>query len=92
MEKPYIWHMKTTLNVREDLYRKAKAQAALQGISLSRFFEESLERMLQASSVRGVPLTEWAADLPTLSEQAVQDLKNALSAPDFRTIDREMWE
>ena len=40
------WHkygnMKTTLNIRDDLYRKAKARAALRGTSLGRFLEESL--------------------------------------------------
>ena len=84
--------MKITLNIREDLYRKAKAQAALQGITLSRFFEESLAKMLQENADNGVSLAAWAANLPTLSERATRDLENALSDPNFRTIDPEMWE
>ena len=65
--------MKTTLNVRDDLYRKAKARAALQGKSLSRFLEESLEKMLRDSSNDPVSWSEWAESLPVLSEQAAQD-------------------
>lgn len=83
--------MKTTLNVREDLYRRAKAQAALQGKTLSRFLEESLERMLLDSSDNS-SFAEWASDLPPLSEQAIKDLASAVAARDFRTIDPEMWE
>ena len=84
--------MKTTLNVREDLYRKAKAAAALQGKSLSRFLEESLEKMLRDNPENGVSFSEWAANLPPLSEQAIQDIENAVAAPDFRIIDPEMWQ
>jgi len=91
MEIPYICLMKTTLNVRDDLYRRAKARAALQGKTLGRFLEESLERMLQDSSNDAGSWFEWAESLPAISEEAAQDLENALAAPDFRTIDPKMW-
>ena len=84
--------MKTTLNVRDDLYRKAKARAALQGKSLGRFLEESLERMLQEKPDGGTSWAEWAASLGEISAQAAQDLKTAFESPDFRKVDREMWE
>ncbi len=84
--------MKTTLNVRDDLYRKAKARAALQGKSLGRFVEESLERMLQESSEENQSWSDWAKELPDLSEQAISDLHTVLSEPDFRSIDSEMCE
>lgn len=83
--------MKTTLNVRDDLYRKAKARAALQGKTLGRFLEESLERMLQEGSNDAGSWFEWAESLPGISEEAAQDLENVLAAPEFRTIDPEMW-
>ena len=83
--------MKTTLNVRDDLYRKAKARAALQGKTLGRFLEESLERMLQDSWNDAGSWFEWAESLPGISEEAARDLENALAAPEFRTIDPEMW-
>ena len=92
MEKPYICQMKTTLNVRDDLYRKAKAQAALQGKSLGRFLEESIERMLQEGTQKAVSISNWAESLPYLSKQAAQDLENAFATPDFRIIDQDMWK
>ena len=92
MEFPYLLLMKTTLNVREDLYRRAKAQAALQGKSLSRFIEESLERMLRENSDVDIQFSDWAGSLPTLSDKAIEDLNNVLSAPDFRPVEPEMWE
>jgi len=39
--------MKTTLNIRNDLFRQAQARAALLGQPLSRFMEISLERALR---------------------------------------------
>ena len=92
MEKPYIFHMKTTLNVRDDLYRRAKAQAAMQGKSLGRFLEESIERMLQEDTQKAGSFFNWAENLPPLSRQAERDLENAFAAPDFRVIDQEMWK
>ncbi len=83
--------MKTTLNVRDDLYRRAKARAALQGKTLGRFLEESLERMLLDNPVDAESWSEWAANLPALSPEAVRDLAHAVAAPDFRTVDPEMW-
>ena len=83
--------MKTTLNVRDDLYRQAKARAALQGKTLGRFLEEALERTLQEGSNDAGSWFEWAESLPGISEEAAQDLENALAAPEFRTIDPEMW-
>lgn len=83
--------MKTTLIVRDDLYRKAKALAALQGKSLSRFFEESLECMLKEESKRKASWSEWATNLPSISHQASRDLADAVASPDFRSVDPEMW-
>ena len=91
MEKPYVCLVKTTLNIRDDLYRRAKAQAALQGKSLGRFLEDAIERALQQNIREGATCAEWAAALPPLSKQAVEDLERALAAPDCRTIDPEMW-
>ncbi|MBU8913335.1 MAG: hypothetical protein KOO61_04875 [Spirochaetales bacterium] len=84
--------MKTTLNVRDDLYRKAKARAALQGKTLGRFLEESLERMLRDNPPDIESWSEWAQNLPTLSRSAVRDLEQAVAAPNFRAVDPEMWQ
>lgn len=39
--------MQTTLRLRDDLYRRAKAQAAERGTSLTRFIEEAIQRRLE---------------------------------------------
>ena len=83
--------MKTTLNVRGDLFRRAKAQAALRGISLGRFLEESLERMLQDNSKEQGFWSEWAQAQPGLSREAAKSLDDVFMDEDFRKIDPEMW-
>ncbi|RIH84972.1 toxin-antitoxin system HicB family antitoxin [Calidithermus roseus] len=39
--------MQTTLRINDELYRKAKAEAARQGITLTQFLEEALRLRLQ---------------------------------------------
>jgi len=39
--------MQTTLRIRDDLYREAKAEAAREGITLTRFLEEGLRMRLE---------------------------------------------
>ncbi|MDA0321313.1 MAG: hypothetical protein O2923_01145 [Verrucomicrobia bacterium] len=83
--------MKTTVNIRDDIFRRAKARAALLGQPLSRFMEESLERSLRTRDPDCSPLAEWAAGLPAVAPDAIKDLEDALNAADFRAIDPEMW-
>ena len=83
--------MKTTLNVRDDLYRRAKAEAALQGKSVGRFLEDAIEMALALHADDGQSWAEWAAALPKLSKRAISDLDRACKSPDFREIDPEMW-
>jgi ribbon-helix-helix CopG family protein len=40
--------MQTTLRLDDELYRQAKARAAAQGISLTRFLEEAIRERLNA--------------------------------------------
>jgi hypothetical protein len=42
--------MQTTLRLDDDLFRKAKVQAAAQGISLTRFVEEAIREHLDKPS------------------------------------------
>ena len=83
--------MKTTLNVRDDLFRRAKARAALRGISLGRFLEESLERMLREGPQDSGSWSEWARQLPSVSEAAAADLRAAVADGELRVVDPEMW-
>ena len=92
MYYPYLWGVKTTLTVRDDLYRKAKAQAALEGKTLGRFLEEALERMITLGGDGAPSWSEWARSIPEISAAAARDLDAALSAPGFRAVDAEMWQ
>jgi macrodomain Ter protein organizer (MatP/YcbG family) len=84
--------MKTTLIMRDDLVRRAKARAALRGQPLSRYMEESLERALKEDENAPATVTEWIDSLPEISKSAARDLKAALAEKDFREIDEEMWQ
>lgn len=84
--------MKTTLIMRDDLVRRAKARAALRGQPLSRYMEESLERALKEDEKAPVSVSEWIDSLPIISESAARDLKTVFAEKDFREIDEEMWQ
>lgn len=38
--------MQTTLRIKDDLYRAAKARAALEGVTISKFIEDALDAKL----------------------------------------------
>jgi hypothetical protein len=84
--------VKTTVNIRDDVLRRAKARAALLGQPLSRFLETSLEKALREHEPDGDSWAQWATQLPALSQEACEDLSAAFRAPDFRSIDPEMWQ
>jgi hypothetical protein len=44
--------MQTTLRIDDDLYREAKAEAARQGTTLTRFLEEGLRLRLQGEAIQ----------------------------------------
>ena len=90
-ETPYLWTIKTTINVRDDVLRRANARAALRGEPLSRFIEVSLERFLQEEEPDLPSWAEWALSLPTVSRESIAEMNEALHGPDVRPIDPEMW-
>lgn len=83
--------MKTTLNLRDDLVRRAKARAALRGQPLARYIEEGLEQRLLQDESRSITAESWLDSLPEVPAAAVEVLEKTLSDDDFRPIDREMW-
>ncbi len=83
--------MKTTIDVRDDVLRRAKARAALRGEPLSRFIEVSLERALREEEPDSSSWADWALRLPRVSSRSIVELNEALRGPDFRPIDPEMW-
>jgi len=62
--------MQTTLRIDDELYRRAKAEAARQGITLTQFLEEALRLRLHYRPARPV-------QLPTFDSGQVLDLKPA---------------
>lgn len=57
--------MQTTLRIDDRLYREAKAEAARQGKTITRFIEEALELRLKQS-----PVARGPVELPTFRSEA----------------------
>ena len=57
--------MQTTLRIDDKLYREAKAEAARQGKTITRFIEEALELRLKQKSLKSGPVK-----LPTFNSEA----------------------
>ena len=90
---PYNHIVKTTLNIQDELYRRAKSKAALMGIPLGRFLERSLERTLNEDPKNSSgSWSEWATRLPEVPQEDLEQLNAVIGAPDFRAIDKDMWE
>jgi hypothetical protein len=83
--------MKTTLYISDELYRQAKAKAALMGKTLRAFIEESIAEKLKESPIDGNQ-KHWLDQLPRLPKDAVEELSNIINSDEFREIDQEMWE
>jgi len=58
--------MQTTLRIRDDVYRAAKAQAASEGETLTRFIEETLRERIARSG--GAPVSTEAKERDRLME------------------------
>ena len=84
--------MKTTVNLKGDLLRRAKARAALRGQPLARYMEECLEQRLEQDESQSGSLGQWIDSLPKVSAAAVGDLEKALVSEDFRLVDEAMWQ
>ena len=90
-QNPYLWCMKTTIDVRDDVLRRAKARAALRGEPLSHFIEVSLERALRDEDPNSSSWADWALSLPPVPSKSVVELNETRRGADFRPIDPEMW-
>jgi hypothetical protein len=84
--------MKTTLNLRDDLVRRAKARAALRGQPLARYIEEGLEQRLDKEEVQPIRMDQWLESLPEVPVSAAKSLHAVVDADDFREIDEGMWQ
>lgn len=84
--------MKTTLVLPDEIFREAKARAALRGQSFGKFLEQALRRVLDESDVEAASrASSWVRELPPVPETAAAALEQVVSAPDFRQVDKSMW-
>ncbi len=84
--------MKTTLTISDELFRQAKAFAALRGQTFGNLIEQSLRKVLMDSPSGRDSSKHWVQDLPRISASAAADLAKAVTAPDFRPVEPEMWK
>jgi hypothetical protein len=83
--------MKTTLVLPDDIFRQAKARAALKGQSFGKFLEQGLRRMLDEREETSSLASSWVRQLPRVSVGAAADLDQTFSSADFRRVDESMW-
>jgi plasmid stability protein len=83
--------MKTTLVLPDDIFRQAKARAALRGQTFGKFLEQGLRQMLQEPEETPSQASLWVRQLPRVSPSAAAELEEAVNASDFRQVDAAMW-
>ena len=82
--------MKTTLEIPDQVFRKAKARAAERGIPFRQFVTEAVEEKLTASASTEKPWMRLAGGLRHLHKETVRI--NKLIEDEFGRIDPEEWK
>jgi hypothetical protein len=83
--------VKTTLEIPDFLFRRAKSAAAQRGIPLRQFVTEAVQEKLQAPSGAGEkPWMKHFGKLKHLHKETILVEKRIEST--FENIDREVWE
>ena len=84
--------MKTTIELPDALFRKAKAAAAEQGQSLKNFFTEAVQDRLQRRRGPVQGAMPWERAFGGLRDLHRENLRlDRLIAAEFETIDEEEW-
>ena len=82
--------MKTTLEIPDTVFRRAKSKAAEQGIPLRQFVTEAVEDKLKSAPVAGEkPWMKHFGKLKGLRKETKRI--DAWMAEEFEKIDPEMW-
>jgi hypothetical protein len=82
--------MKTTLEIPDPIFRRAKSKAAEQGIPLRQFVTEAVEDKLRASPASGKK--PWLKGLGKLKHLHKETERiNRIIEEDSEKIDAEMW-
>jgi hypothetical protein len=83
--------MKTTLEIPDTVFRKAKAKAAEQGIPLRQFVTEAVEERLKATTVsEDKPWMQMAGGLRHLHKETARIMR--IIDEEFEIIDPEDWK
>ncbi|MFL6200036.1 MAG: hypothetical protein ACJ76J_12725 [Thermoanaerobaculia bacterium] len=82
--------MKTTLEIPDGLYRKAKATAALGGQSLKDFVADALKSHLERHASGGSTQRGWRAVFGKARREDVEAVE-AIMAAELERIDLEEW-
>lgn len=83
--------MKTTLEIPDPIFRKAKARAAASGIPLRQFITEAVQAKLETAPASGQekPWMKGAGALKHLHKETVRIQK--LIDEEFEQIEPELW-
>lgn len=82
--------MKTTLEIPDTIFRRAKSKAAEQGIPLRQFVSEAVEVRLKTAPAAGQKLwMKHMGKLKDLRKETTRITKVIEEA--FEEVDREMW-
>ena len=82
--------MKTTLEIPDDIFRKAKARAAEQGIPLRQFVTDAVAAQLRQPAPEEKPWMKLAGSLSHLHEENLRIEK--IIEEEFEQIEPDDWE
>ena len=86
-----LWGVKTTLEIPDAIFRRAKSVAAQRGVALRVFVTEAVEEKLAAASNKEQkPWVRLAGGLKHLRKETARI--NAIMKREFEQIDPEDWE
>lgn len=84
--------MKTTIELPDSIFRKAKALAAEEGKSLKEFFTEAVADKLGRRATGKPGAKPWEAAFGTLKSLHRENLRiDCLIAAEFQQIDEDEW-
>ena len=82
--------MKTTIEIPDELFRKAKATAAIRGESLKELIREALETSLAAVPPPHADRSGWRSVFGLAEPKSVEGVNRIVSA-EFEQIDSSEW-
>ncbi len=84
--------VKATIEIEDDLFRRAKATAALQGRSVKAYVADALHAQLQAGDEDGRPTEPgWRSVFGCADADAIAEVSAVIDA-EFSRIDPATWE